>query len=211
MICMKISDSFYKMEYDTKDHRIFDIYEIGHWYFTIADKPDVVFENDIVNAFRQVMKYFPWLIVSEFSINSRNDRWALNNGQTLDEYLSMLLETEAEEKGAMEWDLATIECLVRMEHNNDVVFMPDKKNVSIDISFDPEYKTLICHFLLKMDYFTNNPSRQPGVHLSGEEVAHNNSVLSQSLAAIDADGVFHISFFESPFHHDKIYKYGFKY
>lgn len=203
-----ISDTFYQMEYATPNHGIFALYDIGTWEIVVCKKYKEVSPVEVVLYFNELVKFFPWLIVKRFGIATESTPWTSNSHESLIEYFVHLVKSGSS-NASIEFDLADIECNLLLNYKEKILSLKDKRAVNIYCYFDSERQRLSFGFYLRVDLFTSNPSRQPDVSLSDNEILFNRNLLANSLKAIEDSKVFTISNFSSVFHPELISKYGF--
>ncbi len=204
-----VSETFYKMEYETPCHSIFDIYQIGTWEFGVSKKVKEVTLVDVIFYFNKLIAYCPWLYVKNVSINTIDSFWATNLEETMLTYFENLYES-AFFKQSLVWDIAIFECGMNLKYNNNVVILNNKREIIINCFFDSDYQKISYNLSIYIDLFTNNPSRQPNVFLSNDESEFNKKILRDSFIEIVTQKELEIISHESKFHRDIIYKYGFK-
>jgi hypothetical protein len=203
-----ISDSFYRMEYETPKHSVFDIYNIGIWNISVIKKHKAITPIELLIYFNELIKFCPWLYIKKTWISTEEKPSMFENIQMFIDFNIDVLQSHRANK-KMEWDIGTFECGLNLSLKGNNLSLSRKNEVLINASFDPEYCVLSFSIDFRLDVFFENPSRQPNVILPDHYAKANRNNLEISFRGIESSSVFVIDGFQSDFYPDSITKYGF--
>ncbi len=205
---LQVSEKYY-----AEQHLIPGLFDIGTWDFRIYPPHPILLPTDFYELLTEFLSFFPWLQIQRLSLGYIPGYWAETTSEKT--FKDWCLEGDKlykDEGYEFEYgmDIAMVDHSYLMSYEGISFSLENDRTGFIYIIYS-EDGSVSLELTLKVDVFHEQPKDSDILQLTNAQANYNNCLLTQSLKAIEASGMYKIEQFYSDLYPEQINREGFKF